>query len=387
MLEQQIYTRDIICEEMISILEDKDSDIKEFKDDDGIFDELNFSSLDLAQLISILETRLQIDPFEELVPLTRIRSVKDLIQAYEKCLPSSLDKEFSRITFETIGVEQGRSSLLKKLRYLSFDAPEKHSLLEKGLRRALRKISGINAWESMLMRSKSMCVSEADFHKHLIEELRLTLAYNEESLDNIPKEGPLVVVANHPFGLVDTAVINYLLSLRRPDCKLLAYDWGFGNFSKEHSFFLTFPDKKTKDVFTHLDIKSIEASMEYVREGGGIVIFPAGIVSSAPRPFSYPTDTEWKPFAAKIILETNATVVPFYFDGRNSAPYSLFSYFSNFLFLSTIIRENLRKKGTTVDIHIGKAVSKEDTHSFSDPVTLTKHLRFLTYGLSNKVVS
>jgi acyl carrier protein len=46
--------------------------------------DLGLTSLELAQLVFALETRLAADPFQELVPITSVRTVADLCQAYQQ---------------------------------------------------------------------------------------------------------------------------------------------------------------------------------------------------------------------------------------------------------------------------------------------------------------
>ena len=51
-------------------------------------------------------------------------------------------------------------------------------------------------------------------------------------------------------------------------------------------------------------------------------IFPAGAISLAPKLFDEAIDAEWKTFTAKLPWP-KTTVVPFFFDGRNSLLYQL----------------------------------------------------------------
>ncbi|QSQ20839.1 acyl carrier protein [Pyxidicoccus parkwayensis] len=77
----------LIQEHIRQILEEKgvaEGKVPEIGDENRLGSELGLSSLDLAQLVATLEMRLKADPFQELVPITSVRTVADLIGAYEK---------------------------------------------------------------------------------------------------------------------------------------------------------------------------------------------------------------------------------------------------------------------------------------------------------------
>lgn len=383
MLEKQFNyesIQTIVHEEILAILEENESEITTLSDEDNLSTTLNLSSLDFAQLIAVLETRFQADPFAELVPVTSLRTIRDIIAAYTKYF-------FAGDTADTQpeALELPSPNLVKKSRELvTQQPPEQYPWVQRILRASLRKLGGFEVWETMLQDVRQASNSESDFHRLLLETLTIQPRFNEKGLETIPEHGPVVVVANHPFGLVDTAIINYLISSKRPDCKLLAYDWGFGRFTQEHSFFLTFPDKKFKDALTQQDIKSMDASLNHVKSGGTIIIFPAGIMASVSHPLGMPTDSVWKPFAAKIIMETQATVIPIYFHGQNSRFYHAVSCFSDFFFLSTTVREALAKRRQSIRLHVGDALPYTELAHITDQEMLSEHLRHITYRLSQE---
>jgi len=58
-----------------------------------LVDGLGFSSLDLARIVAILEIKLEVDPFASLVPITSVRTVGDLHEAYAKCFETHKESE------------------------------------------------------------------------------------------------------------------------------------------------------------------------------------------------------------------------------------------------------------------------------------------------------
>ena len=61
-----------------------------------------------------------------------------------------------------------------------------------------------------------------EFIGAVFHRLRISLDVSDEDLDRIPKKGPLVAVANHPFGMVEGAAVIWRLAQVRPDIRLLA---------------------------------------------------------------------------------------------------------------------------------------------------------------------
>jgi hypothetical protein len=51
-----------------------------------LFADLRLPSLEVARLIAVLEAKLGVDPFLEMVAITDVRTVGDLVRAYEAAL-------------------------------------------------------------------------------------------------------------------------------------------------------------------------------------------------------------------------------------------------------------------------------------------------------------
>lgn len=79
----------IIQEQIHTILAEQSRNVRRLSVKDKLSDTLGLSSLDLATLISELELALDADPFAELIPVTSIRTVGDLVRAYQLALQPS----------------------------------------------------------------------------------------------------------------------------------------------------------------------------------------------------------------------------------------------------------------------------------------------------------
>ena len=81
-------TREVIVDVIGKIRSQKDMPDVELSDDKRVIDDLGFRSLDVAQLIAMLELELGVDPFAEGLPLTDVNTIGEVEQAYQ----NSIDK-------------------------------------------------------------------------------------------------------------------------------------------------------------------------------------------------------------------------------------------------------------------------------------------------------
>lgn len=214
-----------------------------------------------------------------------------------------------------------------------------------------------------------------------LETLNLSLDYSEEALDCLPKEGPLVIVSNHPFGVLDGIILCYLASRIRPSFKILINSV-LCRVEELQPYFLPIDFNETKKAI-QTNIASKNAALKELNSGGVVLLFPAGGVSTSVSPFSKQIiDDEWKLFAAKLIKKSKATVVPFYFYGHNSRLFQLASHFSLTLRYSLFLHEVKNKMGKPIRVNIGKSISYEEISLIKNKQELMNFLRSQTYALA-----
>jgi acyl carrier protein len=74
------------------LLDEKDLPARDLGSDDRLNADLGLTSLDLASLVASLEINLKADPFQELVPITSIRTIGDLEAAYVRFFSKTEDR-------------------------------------------------------------------------------------------------------------------------------------------------------------------------------------------------------------------------------------------------------------------------------------------------------
>lgn len=217
------------------------------------------------------------------------------------------------------------------------------------------------------------------FFEGAIRRLRLRIEHDPAKLAAIPAQGPLVVVANHPFGVLDGLIMGWLMSQRRERFKILVNSVLY-RAPEAREWLLPIDFAETREALA-TNLRSRDAALAVIRAGGAVAIFPGGTVSTAEKPFLPAVDPRWKPFTARIIQAGRATVVPVFFEGQNSRLFHFASQISVTLRVSLIFKEVADKIGETCRVRIGDPIAYPALAGFRDRQMLADHLRELTYAL------
>lgn len=155
-----------------------------------------------------------------------------------------------------------------------------------------------------------------DFWESVLQEMNIDLQIKAEDMARIPSEGPLVVVSNHPHGLIDGIVMARLMSQARDDYKILTRALLVG-VEKVEKYLLPVSFPHEVDAVKK-NIEMRKTAIQSLKDGHCIALFPAGTVSTSKTWFGPPVEPEWMPFTAKMIRQSGARVLPVYFTGSNT---------------------------------------------------------------------
>ncbi|CUH53522.1 lysophospholipid acyltransferase family protein [Shimia marina] len=225
-----------------------------------------------------------------------------------------------------------------------------------------------------------------DFWEVMRERYGLTLDVIGGSLSNIPKTGPLIMIANHPYGILDGLMMGHILSETRGDFRILAHQV-FRKAEDLNRIILPISFDDTKEA-VKLNLQTRKTALDYLAQGGAMGIFPGGTVSTAERPFGTPLDPGWRGFTARMVAKSEATVVPVYFDGHTSRLFQIASHLHYTLRMGFLIREFKKRVDTPVRVVIGEPLDADALkRRAQDTKALMDFLRHSTYSLSPKPIA
>lgn len=238
----------------------------------------------------------------------------------------------------------------------------------------LRLIKRADGYEEEVARGR-------DFWDVMVERYGLTLDVVGGSLDNIPKDGPLILIANHPYGILDGLMMGHILSEVRGDFRIMAHRI-FRKAEELNRIILPVSFDETKEA-VKLNLQTRKEALGYLSEGGAIGIFPGGTVSTSAKLFSHPMDPGWRSFTARMVGKSNATVVPVFFEGHTSRLFQIASHLHSTLRMGLLIKEFKKRVDTPVQVVIGEPIGRDILDPMAtDSKAMMDFLRKATYELS-----
>ena len=228
--------------------------------------------------------------------------------------------------------------------------------------------------------------------ENLLAEMRVDLRVDAADTARIPATGPVVVVANHPFGVLDGAVLAVLLTRVRPDVKVMTnYLLSDVPELARHCIFVNpfqiDPFQNDRAVNAHgidMNRRAMREALGWLRQDGMLGIFPAGEVSQWQFPQAEVADPVWNDTAARLIRRTRAAALPVYFCGRNSVGFHLFGMIHPRLRTAFLLQEFLHQKGRTVEVRVGSEIHGDSVAGIADDREAIEYLRWRTYLLARR---
>lgn len=220
-----------------------------------------------------------------------------------------------------------------------------------------------------------------DFTRIALEELDVTWDVKPGELEHIPASGPVVVVANHPFGGIEGLLFADIILRRRKDLRIVA-NAHLHRIRELKELIIPVNPFETIQA-TRENVRPLREAVSWVRRGGALMVFPSGEVSHFQFRRRRITDPEWRPSVGYIVRRTGAPVIPAYVFGRNSLFFQLMGCIHPRLRTALLAREFLNKQGTRIRIRFGPPVTPSRSRTFSSSLQLARFLRLRSYSLSD----
>ena len=266
--------------------------------------------------------------------------------------------------------------------YLFSYATRSDPPVKRGLIRLVERATGQPTLKRLYFENQRSPRPHESFWQAAVRTLALDVRYDSRALARMPKTGPVVVVANHPYGVLDGIVISWLVEKVRSDFVVLTHS-ALMRAPEVRDFILPIDFSATEEA-QRTNLASRAAARAQLESGGVVVVFPAGGVSTAPDRLGRKpvVDMRWQPFVSQLIQRSKATVVPIWFGGQNSRLFQIASHVSQTLRLSLIFHEVKARIGAILQVEIGAPISFEALKATKDRQVLADELRVRTYALA-----
>lgn len=269
-------------------------------------------------------------------------------------------------------------SLISTEDIISASGLSKIGILGKPVAWALKKVFNIDGINDLYNRGKHLQCEP--FLDYLIDDLGVDYEIHEEDLKRIPKEGPFIIISNHPLGALDGIILMHFMSKVRPDFKIM------GNFllqkikPLEPMIIPVNPFETRKEVYSSLT--GMRDALKLLRNGGCLGIFPAGEVSYRDDE-SRVIDREWQESAMKLIKKSKVPVVPMFFRARNSNVFYRVAKLHPDFQTAMLPSEMMKKRTRPIQIRIGKPILQKQQDEHNTIEDYSAFLRKKTYMLSS----
>lgn len=244
----------------------------------------------------------------------------------------------------------------------------------------LERLTGLAKLDA-LYQQRPATTTSFDFMRYTLNALKVDYTLGRGTTESIPQRGPVVIVANHPLGAIEGVILADLVGSVRQDVKVLA-----------NQMLKRLPE--ISDLFIGVDVfggqnakktnsSAIREANQHLAQGGVLIIFPAGEVSTYPKGDSQLSDIEWRNSVAKFIRYSEATTVPIFINGKNSNLFYKAGHVHPLLRTAMLGRELLNKHESQIEISIGDAIPFAELAAFEKDKDLVNYLRLNTYLMSS----
>ncbi|MDI1313587.1 lysophospholipid acyltransferase family protein [Prosthecobacter sp.] len=198
---------------------------------------------------------------------------------------------------------------------------------------------------------------------------------------SFPKQGPLIIVANHPFGVIDPVMLARWVGRFRPDMKVMTNSMLLA--MEELAAHVIPVDPFGGEGAAKRNLGPMKEAIRLLRSGGALIIFPAGEVASY-KPGRGVEEPAWSNHVGSLVRRTQATVLPVYFPGSNSALFHAAGMIHPRLRTGLLLREFCNRENTLVQMNVGQPIPFSRLKKFEDDESLTRYLRIHTFVLHQR---
>ena len=218
----------------------------------------------------------------------------------------------------------------------------------------------------------------------MLDLLRIDVRIEGAWPPSLEATAPVVLVANHPYGIADgIAALSLAEALGRPAKVLINKE--LMKVPEIRPFSLPVDFAPTREAQA-ANVRMRAEAIAFLRSGGTVVVFPAGGVATAPSAFGRAVDLPWKTFVARLVQASHAQVLPVWFHGQCSPLFHVASRIGLTLRLALMIAELCRLIGGRLVARVGGIVAPCEIATIQDRLALTKLLYQRVHAMSGYAI-
>lgn len=243
---------------------------------------------------------------------------------------------------------------------------------------ALEKLLGLDRLGA-IYDARPQGATPHEFLQYTLDALGVSLdLVNVPNLDELPRSGPVLIVANHPLGGLEGVAIAKVISDIRPDLKVLT-----------NELLRRIPE--LADIFIGVDVLSSDAAAgnvssikqvhKHLKNEGAVLIFPAGMVSAYEHGHRRIQDRAWNRLAGQLLKRYQATCLPVHVGGSNSKLFYAAGMLHPRLRTALLPRQLANKQGSKLELRFGRPIPAAELRLLQSPKAITDYLRVSTDAL------
>jgi len=248
----------------------------------------------------------------------------------------------------------------------------------------IEKVLGLDRLAQIYDGRPEGCTSH-EFLQYTLDALGVSLdLVNASNLEQIPRTGPVLIVANHPLGGLEGLAIAKVISDIRPDLKVLT-----------NELLRRIPE--LADIFIGVDVLSSDAAAgnvssikqvhKHLKNEGAVLIFPAGMVSAYEHGHRRIQDRSWNRLAGQLLKRYQATCLPVHVGGTNSRLFYAAGMIHPRLRTALLPRQLANKQGFKLELRFGRPIPAAELRLLRSPKAITDYLRVSTDALVREPIT
>jgi len=266
----------------------------------------------------------------------------------------------------------------------SYASQLEHNFAQRLIIKTIERATGKKKLENLYNRYSREVNDPRKFWTEILDIMDIKIKNKSKNKISIPERGSLIVIANHPFGIIDGLILCSIVSKVREDFKIMTHET-LKLLPQLERFILPVDFSKSDKKTVRYNLETAKQAKYHLNKNGVLIIFPSGSVSVAKSLKSSAHDDEWKPFPAILAHQTKSDILPIYFDGKNGLLFHIFAskIKSSTLKYSSYVHETRKKIGKEIEIYAGKIIKYNSISHIKDRDILIKKLKEITYSLKN----